>query len=148
MRRPFTELYVHLVWATWDRRPLITPEIQPKIYASIQAECTQLGCEVLALGGIEDHVHLLVRLPTTVSVAELVKQVKGASSHLVSQVLDPGLGFKWQGAYGAFTLSRSHLPRIIDYVQRQREHHRDGSLHGDLEAVFDEVDPSRGTPGG
>src|SRR5688500_18874331 len=73
MRDPFTRLYVHLVWATWDRLPLITPGIQPAIYRCIQAEATRLGCRVGAIGGIEDHVHVLVRYPPAVSVSEMVK---------------------------------------------------------------------------
>lgn len=80
MRQPFTQLYMHLVWATWDRLPLITVPVERLVYPAIRAGCTGLGVEVLELGGIEDHVHLLARIPTTVSIAELAKQVKGASS--------------------------------------------------------------------
>jgi putative transposase len=127
MREPFTQLFVHLVWATWDRLPLVTAELRPAIYGCIQAECSGLGAEVVAIGGVEDHVHVLVRLPTTVSVAELVKQIKGASSHLVTHRLGKWGEFKWQGGYGAFTVSRSEVPIVRRYVLRQEEHHRAGS---------------------
>ena len=90
MREPFTQLYLHLVWATWDRLPLISSERRDPIYACIQNECSELRCDVLGLGGIEDHAHLLVRFPTTVSVAQLAKQVKGASSHLIAQTDSSG----------------------------------------------------------
>ena len=140
MRQTFTQLYLHLVWATWDRLPLITPELQGPIYSCIQAECADLRCEVLAIGGIEDHVHLLVRFPTTVTIAQIAKQVKGASSHLVAQKLDPMAGFKWQGAYGAFTVSRGDLDRVTRYIANQREHHRAESLMNELEAVYEYLD--------
>src|SRR4051794_37480960 len=100
MREPYTQLYVHLVWSTWDRQPLLTPELARAIYACMQAECRQLKVDVLAIGGTVDHVHRLVRIPTTVAIATLVKQVKGASSHLATHRLDTANGFKWQGAYG------------------------------------------------
>ena len=83
MRAPYTQLYLHCVWATWDRLPLITPAIESRVYAAVAAKAHELKCEVLAIGGIEDHVHLLVRLPTTLTIADLLKGVKGASSHFV-----------------------------------------------------------------
>ncbi|MBF8285961.1 MAG: transposase IS200-family protein, partial [Anaerolineales bacterium] len=84
MRAPFTQLYLHCVWATWDRLPLLTPKIEQVVYASILDKCRELKSEALAIGGMPDHVHLLVRLHTTVAVADLLKEVKGASSHLIT----------------------------------------------------------------
>jgi len=95
MRAPFTQLYLHCVWATWDRLPFLTPQLEQPIYAAILAKCHELKCEPLAIGGISDHVHLLIRLHTTVAVADLLKDVKGASSHLVTHVITPGEFFKW-----------------------------------------------------
>lgn len=133
MRESFTQIYVHLVWATWDRLPLITPALQASIYACIRRDCAQVRCDVLALGGVEDHVHLLVQIPATVAVSDLVKQIKGSSSHLAAQQAAPGEGFKWQGSYGAFSIGRTELPTIIRYIERQPEHHRDQSFHPELE---------------
>lgn len=141
MRRPFTQLYVHLVWATWDRLSLITPAVERLVYPAIQAECEKLGAEVLEIGGIEDHVHLLCRIPTTLSIAELAKQVKGASSHLVTHRSGTGRSFKWQGGYGTFTVSRSGVPQVRSYIQRQREHHEANRLDDDFETIWTEDDP-------
>ncbi|HLM67106.1 MAG TPA: IS200/IS605 family transposase [Longimicrobium sp.] len=137
MRKPFTKLYLHLVWSTWNRAPLLTPALHQAVGKCLRAECVKLGVNVEAFGGVADHVHLLVRLPTTVSVADLVKQVKGSSSHLISQRLR--VPFKWQGRYGAFTVSPSHLPRVRDYVLNQERHHADGSTHPMLEATEEDV---------
>jgi len=123
MRAPYTQLYLHLVWATWDRLPLITEEIRLRLYASITQKCRQLQCVPLAIGGTDDHVHLLVRLHTTVAVATLAKEVKGSSSHLVTHVLRPGEFFKWQGAYGAFTVRKEDVHQLEAYIANQATHH-------------------------
>ncbi len=83
MRSPYTQLYLHIVWATWDWLPLITEQVRPRLYAAIAGKCRELKCVPLAIGGIADHVHLLVRLHTTVAVATLAKEVKGASGHIL-----------------------------------------------------------------
>jgi REP element-mobilizing transposase RayT len=125
MREPFTRLYVHLVWATWDRLPILSPDLITIVDRAVRHECVQLGAEVIAFGAVADHVHLLVRMPAKLSVAELVKQVKGATSHLVNQRLK--IPFKWQGGYGAFSVSHAVLPRVRAYVLNQEDHHRYGT---------------------
>jgi REP element-mobilizing transposase RayT len=136
MREPYTQLFLHVVWATWDRLPLLTPALVQPVYAGIQAQCVELKCRAIAIGGIEDHVHLLVRFPATISVAQLVKQAKGSSSHLITHELAPESGFKWQGYYGAFTLSKAEVSRVREYILRQREHH----TRGDLDFVWELAD--------
>jgi putative transposase len=134
LREPYTHLYVHLVWATWDRLPLITPEIEAIVYGCIRRDCEKVKAEVLALNGVEDHVHLLARLPTTLTIADLAKQVKGSSSHLTANKMghEP---FRWQGGYGAFTVSKKHVEAVRQYVECQKEHHANGSLHREWEAT-------------
>jgi putative transposase len=136
MRKPYAQLFVHLVWATWDRLPLIDPALKPRIYRCIQAEAAGLGCEVGAIGGIEDHVHVLVRYPPVVPVSNLVKQIKGTSSRLVQRELRPGDFFKWQGSYGAFSIAETHIEAVRRYIHRQEEHHRSGRLNATLERTF------------
>ncbi|HYH79661.1 MAG TPA: transposase [Longimicrobium sp.] len=107
-------MFLHLVWSTWRREPFITAELRERIYGA-------------------DHVHLLVRIPTTISIAELVRRLKGTSSHLVTHVLQSPEPFKWQGGYGVFSVSKRHVPVVRDYVLNQERHHRDGPLHHQLE---------------
>jgi putative transposase len=133
MRAPYTKLYVHLVWATYRRLALIRPELRKDIYAAIQHRCKMLKVELLAIGGMEDHIHVLVRFPATLSIADLVGRLKGASSHLVTQVIRSEYPFKWQGGYGAFTVSKRALPAVRDYILNQEEHHRSGNLMKALE---------------
>ena len=133
MRENFTQLYLHCVWATWDRLPLITPDIQKVVYGSIIGKCDRLGCTVIAIGGIEEHVHLLTGVPPTLTVSELIKHVKGSSSHLINHEIKPGEFFKWQGGYGAFTVSRKDLDLVANYIKNQAIHHRQKSLIYDWE---------------
>ena len=133
MRAPYTQLYLHCVWSTWDRLPLITPQIEGTLYATIIAKCKKLKCGPLAIGGIEDHVHLFTRFPTTLAVATLVKEVKGASSHLTTHKITPDDFFKWQGAYGAFTVSKSIANQVCAYILNQKNHHSENTLFADWE---------------
>lgn len=139
MRAPFTQLYVHLVWSTWDRLPLITADIQARLYAAIMDKCHELKCEPIAIGGVADHLHLLVRINTVVSVAQLTKEVKGSSSHLVTHVLKPGEFFKWQGAYGAFTIRKSEVSTVKRYIENQVSHHSTNQLEPEFEICQTEV---------
>jgi putative transposase len=129
MRRTFTQLYVHLVWATWDRLPLITPNIKAQIYNVICHECKQLGCSVVAIGGIEDHVHLLTGFPAHAAISELVKQIKGSSSHCVTNQIQSNEFFKWQGGYAAFSVNHEDLNSIATYIRHQVAHHRQQTLN-------------------
>lgn len=128
MREPYTQLYAHLVWATWDRLPLITPEIEPRLYGHIIKKCRELKCIPIRIGGIENHTHLLVRVHPSVAIATLVKEVKGSSSHLMTHEIAPNSFFKWQGAYGAFTVRKVEVMQVRDYIANQKQHHRDNTL--------------------
>jgi putative transposase len=129
MRRARVAVYLHLVWATWDRQLLLQGDLQRRVHRAIAAKCEELRAEVIALGGVEDHAHLLVGLPLTMSLSELVKRIKGATSRQAGQeFIGPDEFFKWQGAYGAFSVSPRHLNEVASYIARQREHHALGSI--------------------
>jgi putative transposase len=129
VKQAFTQIYVHVIWATWDRLPLITEDIRSRLYGSIEEKCCQLKCEPLAVGGIEDHVHVLARLHPAVSVSEFIKELKGFSSHLMTHVVLPGDFFKWQGAYGAFTIRKNEVRNVKSYILNQKTHHAEGTLN-------------------
>jgi REP element-mobilizing transposase RayT len=127
MRSNFTQLYLHAVWATWDRLPLITPDIQKNIYGAIIRHCEELRCTIIAVGGVEDHIHLLTGLPSSLSVSNFIKNIKGSSSHLVTHDIKPGEFFKWQGSYGAFTVSHDGIDKVANYIRNQAIHHQQKS---------------------
>lgn len=133
MREPFTQLYVHLVWSTWDRLPLITPTLEYRLYGAMVEKCRELKCLPVRMGGVADHVHLLVRMHPAVAISAFVREVKGSSSHLIAHVVTPGEFFKWQGAYGAFTVSRDTVPTVKAYIANQRTHHKNETLQTEWE---------------
>ena len=113
MAHNYTRLFYHFVWATWDRTPLLTEEVKMHAYALIRHQCAEQHCKVFALGGVEDHVHLLVSLPTTLPVSDFIKAVKGVSSRALNDRLGrPTWSFKWQGRYGVITVCPSHVGLI------------------------------------
>ncbi len=141
MSAPYSELYAHCVWATWDRLPLIVPAIESDVYAMINAKCTELGCTVIAIGGIEDHVHLLIRYPPSLHISRLIGEAKGVSSHLVTHRLAPGSFFKWQSSYGVFSISKRSVDQVAAYIHSQKWRHAQGRLIAALERCSEEDKP-------
>ncbi len=133
-----TRVFVHLVWATWRREPLIGPDVEDRIRACISSACAKLRCEALVVGGVADHVHVLVRMHSTVSVAALAKELKGSSSHLVTHEVTPDRFFRWQATYGAFSVSAAEVEAVVGYIRGQRRHHATGSARADWEACEDQ----------
>ena len=115
MRRSKSEIYLHLVWATRERQPLITPTIQERLYPFLEMQAKHLECHVLAMGGMPDHIHLVVRTPTAVCVAQLMKLAKGSSSAFVNDLTNRTPYFRWLEGYGVFSLCRPLLGKIIRY---------------------------------
>jgi putative transposase len=135
MRDALVQIYLHCVWATWDRLPLISPDIEKEIFMAILEKCKGMGCIVIAIGGTSDHVHLLLRFPSTISIGDFIKEIKGSSSHLVTHRVRPNEFFKWQGSYAAFSVSEKDLPMIKSYVEHQKEHHDNNQLDATLEPM-------------
>lgn len=132
MTEQHAQLYVHLVWATYRRMPLIAGEVRTPVYAAIHAACGELDVEVIALGGVDDHVHLLVGLPPTVAVGAVAHRARGAATHLVNHTF-PETFFLWQTGYAALTVSPSQLAVVSQYIQTQEMRHRAGTLVPSLE---------------
>jgi putative transposase len=120
---PYSRLFYHFVWATKERFPLITERNQEPLYAAITAKVKEFKGLCYALNGTSDHVHLVVSLPPIVSLTTFVGQVKGSSSHLVSRLEAGQNHFAWQAEYGVVSVSETHLPTIVRYVQQQQRHH-------------------------
>jgi len=131
----YTQLYLHYVWSTSRRAPLITPAIELELYPLMAAKCRSLGCVALAVGGISDHVHLLVRFDPMLAISKLVGQVKGASAHAINHSVCPGYQFQWQDGYGAFTISKRSVDRVRAYVLGQKQRHANSLLIDELEYI-------------
>jgi REP element-mobilizing transposase RayT len=145
---PYTELFVHIVWATGGRLPLITDDVAPLVYGAIDTQCHRLNTASLAVGGTEDHVHLLVRLPPRLGVEPLVEAVKAASLHAFTTRIRPGWRFEWTATYGAFTLAQAEVPRAMMYVRSQKELHAAKTLWDRWERCEAPTSPLRPPPAG
>ena len=123
MRRSHTKLYLHIIWATWDRQDLIDPELEPVLYDYIRRKCEENKCWLEAIGGTSDHLHILIRFTTSISVGKFMHLIKGASSHYIAQIYRPGIFFKWQCGYSAISVSPFHVKTISTYIENQKQHH-------------------------
>ena len=129
MTHNYTRLFYHFVWSTWGRTPLLVGDVAERAYAVIRSQCKVQEGKVFALGGIENHVHLLVGLPATRDLPEFIKNVKGVSSRTLNQCYGRSAwSFKWQGRYGVTTVSPAHMSRIKRYIENQKQHHATGDL--------------------
>ena len=145
MRQTKAEIYLHLVWGTKHRQPWITPELERAVYRCIEKEVLRLKCQLLAIGGIADHVHLLVKTPTTLAVAKLANQVKGISSHMVHDQFPGNEAFDWQDGYGVFSVGVNQVPPVRDYVLNQKEHHANGPIYPRWEETDEAYIPKSST---
>jgi putative transposase len=137
-------LHYHLVFSTKDRRPMILPEVQQQLHAYLGGIARGMGVTPLEVGGVRDHVHLVVGLNATHKLADVLRDIKGDSSRWAHDTLKLPT-FSWQEGYGAFTISRSSLSRVREYVRNQEEHHRVRTFQEEYrtllqkhEVVFDE----------
>ena len=124
MPQSYAALYCHIIFSTKHREPLISRELQPRLFAYIGGILRDEGNALLDAGGMPDHVHLLASLNRQTSAAELVRLVKANSSGWVHKTFPELSGFAWQNGYGAFSVSASNLPAVKRYLAGQEEHHR------------------------
>ena len=109
MSHTFTKNHQHIIFSTAKRRKLIEKEFQPKLWAYMAGICRNHGIFVRTIGGVEDHIHMLIELPPTIAVAEAVREIKSNSSKWVNAL---GRRFGWQKGYAAFSVSASNIGAV------------------------------------
>jgi putative transposase len=114
----YSQNNVHLVFSTKDRRKTIPKDMQNRLWPYISAICQENKIFVHAVGGMEDHCHVLFQLPPTISLADAILQIKAYSSKWM------GKRFAWQKGYGVFSVSASNIPAVVRYIKNQERHHR------------------------
>jgi len=120
----YSRVWLHLVWATLERRPLLDQTAAAKLSAYLQEYARQKGIYMKINYVNADHVHALVDLPTHLSIEDIMQLLKGASAHWINeQNLVPGK-FGWVRGYGVFSVSESVVPEVCAYIAKQEEHHR------------------------
>jgi putative transposase len=124
MPQSYVNLLYHIIFATKDREPLITAELQPRLYEYIGGIVRKQGGIALAINGMEDHVHLFAKLRQDKALADMIRDFKAHSSGWLHKVFPELKDFTWQNGYGAFTVSASQAGSIKRYIEQQQVHHR------------------------
>ncbi len=132
----YTKLLYHLVFSTKRRAPLITPELQPRLYPYMGGLIRSEKGICHQIGGVADHVHLLVTWRTDETIAELLRKLKSNSSSWVHKTFPKMRSFYWQDGYGAFTVSPSQFNKVDTCIRNQEKHHRKLSFEEELERLL------------
>jgi len=142
----FWRLYYHIVWGTKHRLPMLDDHTGDIAERAIRATAMDMGVVTYAIGIMPEHVHLVAGIPPRHSIAEVMRRMKGGSSHLLTQVTKDtpdSAWIGWQLEYGVLSFGERSLDQIVRYVENQREHH----LVGDLMPMFEKLEEDKRTPG-
>ena len=135
MGHTYCSALFHCVFSTRERQRAIASELQGRLWAYMGGIARENGMTALAVGGTDDHAHVLLSLPSTVTVAQAMKQIKGGSSLWLHT--DCGLkGFEWQKGYGAFSVGCSQVNATVAYIAGQQEHHRKRDFQAEFLSIL------------
>lgn len=134
MGHTYSDNLVHVVFSTAERRRYAM-EKMVRVREYMGGIARENGFCAVAAGGTEDHVHLLLQIPTTITTAKAVQLIKGGSSKWFNEEC-PGVGFAWQKGFSVFSVSRSQATRVVAYIAGQTEHHRKRSFEEEFKAML------------
>jgi len=120
----YISAHFHCVFSTKERRRLITPELRDRLWPFLGGIARQNKMKAIEIGGVEEHVHILLSLPSTMAISKALQLMKGGSSKWIHENFPEHRLFAWQEEYGAFSVSVSQLDKTIEYIKGQEEHHR------------------------
>ena len=124
MSHSYISCYIHYVFSTKNRNNIINPEIKERLWAYMGGITRDNNMIAIVIGGTSNHVHILLALPSTITIAKTIQLIKGGSSKWVSDTFPMLVNFSWQKGYGAFSISKSRLQDTISYIQNQEKHHQ------------------------
>lgn len=124
MPSTYTNLLYHIVFSTKDRRPFLNPKLRAELFPYIDKIVSEFGGVILEISGVEDHLHMLARLPADLAVSDALRLIKANSSKWAGGRRDLTRTFAWQTGYSAFTVSKSQAPGVRKYIKNQEQHHQ------------------------
>jgi putative transposase len=136
MPQSLAAIYVHLIYSTKNRQPLIRSEIEEELRKYHASILQALESPMLAADGTADHVHILLRLGRQASIAEVVEELKKSSSKWIKSKVPEYRDFYWQSGYGAFSIGQSGVPEVKRYIANQKEHHRKKTFQKEFRAFL------------
>jgi REP element-mobilizing transposase RayT len=134
----YWRLHYHLIWATHEREPHLTPKFEEIFYGVLKRKVQELGVKLHAAGNVPNHVHLVVSIPPKLAVAKCVRHFKGATAFTLNKAIDSKYQFQWQVGYGALTLGERSLEKVMAYAANQKQHHQTGELIQVYEKIDEE----------
>lgn len=135
-RSVYSEIYLHITWHTKDNARVINDAIQDRLYHYLHHRVTQTpGALLHEVGGTEDHVHLAVGVPPTLTISDWIGELKGASAHHINHEVARRGTLGWQAGYGVVSFGKKDLPFVAEYIRNQKAHHAAGRVHARLERV-------------
>lgn len=136
MSQSLSKIYVHLIFSTKNRVPLITDDIKDELFNYLGGVCKNLECNPLQVGGYRDHVHILCLLSKKITLVKLLEEVKSSSSKWIKTKDEKFSNFYWQSGYGAFSVNPTEIDVVIKYIQNQEEHHKVKSFQDEYRAFL------------
>ena len=124
MSHSYYNIWIHVIWATKERKPMIEPSIENEVFTFIKDQFIENNCRVGIINGMPDHIRCLFSINPNKSIAELIKQVKGSSSHYINQNDLVKEKFAWQTGYAAYSVSNSVKGKVFEYIKNQKVHHK------------------------
>lgn len=132
MGSTYTNLFYHIIFSTKHRQPLISSVLREELYKYIGGIVRGEGGLLIEIGGVADHLHLVLKLRANISVADMLRRIKANSSKWINEREDQKTKFQWQDGYGAFSVSKSQLDVVVHYIRNQEEHHRKKTFKEEL----------------
>ena len=136
MPHSFNKIWIHAIWATKYRRPMIESQVEHKLHSFISDQLRELGCPVRIINGMPDHIHCLFLLSPQKSIAEVIKQIKGSSSYYINHNYLTAEKFAWQTGYAAYSVSESVVEKVYEYIKNQKMHHQKQTFEQEYEAFL------------
>jgi len=136
MPQSLSYLLIHIVFSTKDRAPILNASILPDLHAYLATVARNADCECYRVGGVADHVHLAIRISRTITMAQLVEELKTSSSKWLKTQSPTLARFVWQRGYGAFSVGPSDLEALRNYIDTQEEHHRTHTFQEEYRAFL------------
>lgn len=132
----FSNLLYHIIYSTKYRKSTIRPDWQDDLYGYVGGIVRDQKGTLLKIGGVEDHVHLLVKLSPAIAISDVLRKIKSNSSKWINERRDVSRKFEWQSGYAAFSVSESQMPSVADYIANQAEHHRRMTFEEEFVAIL------------
>ena len=137
MANTYVALHYHIVFSTKNRERWITQDIEERVWTYIAGVATRHEMMPLKIGGLDDQLHIVLGIPAALTVSKAVQLLKGSSSRWIRLTFPELEAFGWQEGYGAFTVTKSALPAIVQYVARQRERHQRQTFQEEFRGLLD-----------